>query len=120
MFSGPASHDQLAAMYSSGQLALVPTICGEGTSLSALESMACGTATICTYVAGLRDLPGPHALPFVASLAEVMEDVYPDRKRVGEEQRDIALAVYPIERWRDSWREALQSVGLPMYSASSH
>jgi len=119
VFYGPAAHDKLAALYSSGQLALVPTICGEGTSLSALESMACGTATICTYVAGLRDLPGPHALPFVASLAEVMEDVYPDRKQVGEEQRDIALAVYPLERWRESWREALQSVGLPMHVVSS-
>jgi glycosyltransferase involved in cell wall biosynthesis len=119
IFHGPAPHDQLAAVYSSGQLNLIPTICGEGTSLSALESMACGTPTICTYVAGLRDLPGPHALPFVSSLAEVMEDVYPDRKRVGEEQRDIALAVYPLARWRHSWRRALHAAGLPLHSRLS-
>ena len=112
-------HDQLAGVYSSGQLNLIPTICGEGTSLSALESMACGTPTICTYVAGLRDLPGPHALPFVASLAEVMEDVYPDRKRVGEEQREIALAVYPLARWRHSWRRALHAAGLSVGTPSS-
>jgi glycosyltransferase involved in cell wall biosynthesis len=112
VFHGPAPHDQQAAIYSSAQLTLIPTVCGEGTSLSALESMACGTPTICTYVAGLRDLPGPHALPFVSSLAEVMEDVYPDRKRVGEEQREITLAVYPLERWRESWTQSLHTVGL--------
>ena len=109
---GPVPHDKFPAVYANAQLTLIPSLCGEGTSLSALESMACGTATICTYVAGLRDLPGPHALPTVTGLVEVMREVYPDRVRVGEEQRKAVLARYSIQVWRRGWQEASASAGL--------
>ena len=112
VFYGPVPHDQLPAIYSSAQLTLIPSLCGEGTSLAALESMACGTATICTFVAGLRDLPGPHALPMVSSLAETMESVWPDRAKIGEDQRARLLARYSIEKWRRSWTDALGDVGV--------
>ncbi len=114
VFYGSVPHDSLPAIYSSAQMTLIPSICGEGTSLAALESMACGTATICTYVAGLRDLPGPHCLPMVASLVETMETAYPDRRQIGEEQREIVSGVYPIERWRTAWEQALAGCGLAM------
>jgi glycosyltransferase involved in cell wall biosynthesis len=114
VFRGPVPHDELAAIYSSAQMTLIPSICGEGTSLAALESMACGTATVCTYVAGLRDLPGPHCLPMVASLVETMEAVYPNRRKVGEEQREIVSGVYSIDRWRAAWGQALAGCGLEM------
>ena len=112
VFYGSVPHDRFPAIYSSAQLTLIPTLCGEGTSLSALESMACGTATICTWVAGLRDLPGPHSLPLVTSLVETMEATYPDRKQIGEDQREITLTIYTLARWRESWREALKGVGV--------
>jgi glycosyltransferase involved in cell wall biosynthesis len=111
VFYGPAPHDALPAIYSSGQMTLIPSLCGEGTSLSALESMACGTATICTYIAGLRDLPGPHCLPMVSSLVEVMEDVWADRKEVAENQRRIVLERYSLEQWEKTWSVALCQVG---------
>lgn len=107
MLYGLLPHDQMAEAYTSCQLTLIPSLCGEGTSLSALESMACGTATICTYVAGLRDLPGPHALPLATDLASVMLQVYPDRARVGDQQRREVLAHYTIQRWREAWARAL-------------
>ena len=112
IFYGSAPHHRLPAIYSSAQLTLIPSLCGEGTSLSALESMACGAPTICTWVAGLRDLPGPHSLPLVSSLVETMQSVYPQRKEIGEDQREIALAVYSIDRWRESWRNALKGLGM--------
>lgn len=112
VFYGPVAHDQLPAVYSSAQLTLIPSLCGEGTSLAALESMACGTATICTFVAGLRDLPGPHALPIVSSLVETMESVWPERAGLGEAQRAQVLARYSVERWRRSWEDALKDVGV--------
>jgi glycosyltransferase involved in cell wall biosynthesis len=95
-------------------MTLVPSLCGEGTSLAALESMACGIATICTAVAGLLDLPGPHAHPTSASLAEVMGQVYLRRLATGGEQRRIVLEQYSLERWGRSWRAALESVGVTM------
>lgn len=111
VFHGSVPHEQLPAIYSSAQLTLIPSLCGEGTSLAALESMACGTATICTFVAGLRDLPGPHALPMAASLVEVMESVWPDRRDLGEAQRAQVVAQYSIEKWRRSWGDVLREVG---------
>jgi len=109
-FHGPARHEDMPAIYSSAQLTLIPSLCGEGTSVAALESMACGTATICTEVAGLKDLPGPHARPTPVGLAEVMGEVYPDRRRIGEEQRRQVVEQYSIEKWRRAWQEALDRV----------
>jgi len=114
VFYGPAPHALLPAIYSSSRLTLIPSLCGEGTSLSALESMACGVATICTAVAGLRDLPGPHAAPTSEALAEVMRQVYLKRLATGDEQRRIVLERYSLARWRRSWRAALGSIGVPM------
>jgi glycosyltransferase involved in cell wall biosynthesis len=112
MFRGPIPHEELPAIYSAAQLTLIPSLCGEGTSLSALESMACGVATVCTYVAGLRDLPSPHAVPLASNVAEVMEEVWPERRQVGEEQRTEVAEHYSIEAWRASWRAALASIGM--------
>ena len=41
-----------------------------------------------------------------------MQSVYPQRKQIGEDQREIALAVYSIERWRETWMDALRGAGM--------
>lgn len=110
IFHGAVSHDALPSYYSAAELTLIPSLCGEGTSLSALESMACGTATICAFVAGLRDLPGPHALPLATALAEIMESVWPERQRIGEAQRAQVLTRYSLAKWRETWGKALGAV----------
>jgi glycosyltransferase involved in cell wall biosynthesis len=112
IFHDPVAHEELPGVYSAAELTLIPSLCGEGTSLSALESMACGTATICTYVAGLRDLPGPHALPIAINLAEVMEQVWPERNRVGGEQREQVLATHSLSAWSACWWTALDGIGI--------
>jgi glycosyltransferase involved in cell wall biosynthesis/GT2 family glycosyltransferase len=114
VFYGSVPHDELPAVYSSARLTLIPSLCGEGTSLSALESMACGTATICTAVAGLKDLPGPHVAPEAEALAEVMRQVYLRRLATGDEQRRIVQERYSLAIWRRSWRAALATAGVPM------
>ncbi len=118
VFYGPVPHDRLPAVYSSAQLTVIPSLCGEGTSLSALESMACGVATVSTYVAGLRDLPGPHARATALSLKRIMRQVYVERERVGEEQRRAVIAQYSLSRWQHTWQTALATVGLPAASES--
>jgi glycosyltransferase involved in cell wall biosynthesis len=112
IFYGAVPHDDLPAIYSSAQLTLIPSLCGEGTSLSALESMACGTPTICTYVAGLKDLPAPHAPPTALGLAKTMHQVYASLDRVGEEQRRAVLADYSIQKWQHAWRAAFTGAGV--------
>ncbi len=114
IFAGSIPHHELPAVYSSARLTLIPSLCGEGTSLSALESMACGTATICTWVAGLKDLPGPHAEPNPRALAEVMHQVYLKRLATGDEQRQMVASHYSLPQWRRSWRQAFRTVGVHM------
>jgi glycosyltransferase involved in cell wall biosynthesis len=113
-FHGAVPHADQPAIYSSARLTLIPSLCGEGTSLSALESMACGTVTVCTDVAGLKDLPGPHAAPDAASLADVMRQVYVRRLATADEQRRIVLTYYSLARWRRSWQTALAASGVPL------
>ncbi len=120
IFHGPVPRDGLPAIYSSALLTLIPSLCGEGTSLAALESMACGTPTICTHIAGLKDLPGPHAPPTALGLAKMMHHICADRGRVGEEQRREVLARYSIERWRGTWHDALASLGLKLQSQGGY
>lgn len=56
-FHGPISNEQLAAIYPTLYLTLVPSQSLEGTSLAALESMSCGVPCVATPVGGLNDLP---------------------------------------------------------------
>jgi hypothetical protein len=40
-----------------------------------------------------------------------MAQVYPERARIGEEQRKLALERYSMERWRRAWGLALDRSG---------
>jgi DNA-directed RNA polymerase subunit H (RpoH/RPB5) len=40
-----------------------------------------------------------------------MRQVYPERVRIGEEQKKKVLEGYSIERWQRSWGKAVDSVG---------
>ncbi len=82
--------------------------------------MACGTPTICSDVAGLKDLPGPHAPPTPLGLARVMHHVWAERDRVGEEQREEVLARYSLARWRRAWWEAIAEAGVEPPSDTPH
>lgn len=110
IFRGHVPHDEMADFYASSELCLVPSICGEGTSLSALEAMAGGVAVISTDVAGLKDLPTVQCPPEAQALAQAMLQVYPQRRRIGEEQKAQVAQDYSYERWSQSWREVILRV----------
>lgn len=48
--------EQMHEAYQKADIAVIPTVASEGTSLSCLEAMACGNAVIATNVGGLPDL----------------------------------------------------------------
>ncbi len=111
VFFGPAPWEQMPAVYSAADLTLIPTLCGEGTSLSALESMACGTATVTTDVAGLADLPTLQAAPTAEALGSALRQAWQDRAEIGRQQEQITRSVYNLDNWKRAWVGLLQRVG---------
>ncbi|MDI6892749.1 MAG: glycosyltransferase family 4 protein [Actinomycetota bacterium] len=107
-FWGRVDWGEMPAVYSSSLLTLIPSWCSEGTSLSALESMACGTATVSTNVEGLLDLPTIHCGAGVGELEEAMEDVFVRREVIGREQQRIIREIYNLENWRKAWLKVIE------------
>ncbi|MBP1761314.1 MAG: hypothetical protein H6Q64_856 [Firmicutes bacterium] len=52
----PLGMDEMPQAYQAADIALIPSMHSEGTSLSCLEAMACGNAVIATRIGGLSDL----------------------------------------------------------------
>ncbi|SDX95497.1 glycosyltransferase [Paenibacillus sp. CF384] len=96
--------------YRAADVAVIPTVYSEGTSLSCLEAMSCGVAIVATNVGGLNDLitdgfngrlvpPTENAL--YAAVRELLmdEDL---RQRYGADARRTAYA-FDIGRWQHRW-----------------
>jgi glycosyltransferase involved in cell wall biosynthesis len=109
IFHGHVPWQNMPAVFSSGLMTLVPSLFGEGTSLSALESMACGTSVIATRVGGLLDLPSHNVNPEAADIARAMEDVYGRRDEVGARQEQAVRSTFNLDRWHRAWRDVIRS-----------
>jgi len=111
VFWGPVPHADMPAVYRSAEMVLIPSVAGEGTSLSALEAMACGVATITTDIGGLADLPTSKCPPHAQSLAETMRVTYPRRAEVGAQQLARVRETFTRRRWEEAWARVIESVG---------
>ncbi len=104
-------NDAMPDYYSSAIVTLIPTLRREGTSLSALESMCCGTATVSTNVAGLRDLPTVQSDPHPVALARALSDTVANRLKIAAEQSQCVRANFNFRNSRDAWLKAIEACG---------
>jgi len=111
VFWGPVPHADMPAVYKSAEMVLIPSVAGEGTSLSALEAMACGVATITTDIGGLADLPAARCAADEASFAEMMREIYPRRVETGARQLARVRATFTRQLWEEAWARVVESVG---------
>jgi glycosyltransferase involved in cell wall biosynthesis len=109
-FLGAMAPARMPALYRAAALTLIPTRYSEGTSLAALESMACAAATISTAVEGLLDLPQPHPAPDADAIAAAIDQAWPDRSALGQAQRRAVLRDFDLPAWERSWRRILTSL----------
>ena len=109
-FEPPSDNYNMPDVYSSAVVTLIPTLRREGTSLSALESMACGTATISTDVAGLADLPTIQAPAQVNEFAEAVWSTIINREAVGHTQRILVHQNFNMSKWEKAWYQVIQNV----------
>lgn len=103
LFLGGADWHTMPQLYASALMTLIPTRFSEGTSLSALESMACGTPTIGTCREGLLDLPLIFCNPEPHDLADKVTSVLNHATEIGAEQRRQVLRVYNHDNWATAW-----------------
>jgi glycosyltransferase involved in cell wall biosynthesis len=108
-FLGSVPGERMVDVYSSALLTVIPTRASEGTSLAALESMACGTATLSTAVEGLLDLPTERCPPEPQAMAEAMLGLFPHREDVGLRQQQTVRATYNLQNWAAAWCRVLES-----------
>jgi glycosyltransferase involved in cell wall biosynthesis len=107
-FEGGVPWEAMPGVYQGARLCLVPSTCGEGTSLSALEAMACGTPTITTDVGGLPDLPTVHCRPAPEDLARAIGHVWPRLDELASEQLAAVRTAFTIERWQQAWARVVE------------
>lgn len=107
LFLGSVDRERLLALYHECAVTAVPSLCGEGTSLSALESMACGTPVVATSVGGLTDLPCLHCSPQPDALAAAILLALERREELAAAQRQAVLAGFHLGLWAAAWRQAV-------------
>jgi len=109
--------DDMATVYRTSDVVVIPTLYSEGTSLSLLEAMASGCCVVATDVGGLTDLVidnynGVLCEPTVTSLTEALAEVIEDtekRARLAACARETAVASFGKQRWQQKWRDILKA-----------
>ena len=111
LFEPPVENSRMPHYYSSAVVTLIPTLRREGTSLSALESMACGTATVSTNVAGLADLPTVQVPPEAEAVATAIQDTIACSEAIGKQQQLSVNKTFNMSNWSKAWVEVISRVG---------
>ena len=107
LFTESFPAERMVELYRSALVTLVPSICLEGTSLAALESMASGTPVVATAVGGLKDLPCVLAPPEADALARALRETIEARDEVAKRQREAVLARFTRAAWSEAWLRAV-------------
>lgn len=102
--------------YHQADIAVIPTLYSEGTSLSCLEAMSCGLPVVATNVGGLNDLiidgvngrlAPPSAEAVTPAIIELIEQPRL-RRRMGTAARRAALT-FDQTRWFAEWKSIITS-----------
>jgi glycosyltransferase involved in cell wall biosynthesis len=107
-FAGSLPWHEMPEVYGRARVCLVPSLCGEGTSLAALEAMACGVATITTDAGGLTDLPARHCAADALALAEALRDTLPQWQTLAAPQQARVHADFALPRWKAAWARVVE------------
>lgn len=109
-FRPPIPWHLMPLYYCSAAITLVPSVRREGTSLSCLESMACGTPAVSTDVGGLSDLPALRTRPTAESLSRSIAEALVSGPALRASQEVTTRATFNLDNWSRAWKRVLESV----------
>ena len=112
-----ASNESLQ-IHQDKDIAIIPTIGSEGTSLSLLEAMASGCAVVCTNVGGMTNIVLDHynglmINPDEESLYQAIKLLIEDpilKTSLQKHAYETAKASFSLEMWKERWRHILKKV----------
>lgn len=110
--------NDMPAVYREADIAVIPSLGCEGTSLSCLEAMASECAVVVTNVGGLNDLVfdgynGLKVEPEISEVSHALQRLCQDVKlckRLGKRARGVVRASFSKQRWIEEWRHQLAEV----------
>ena len=111
--------DESYTVHADKDIAVVPTIGSEGTSLSLLEAMASGCAPVCTDVGGMTNiiLNGYNGIMVRSAETEELYEAISELIGKPEYRRNIANNAYKTvncsfshERWKNQWIKAINEI----------
>jgi len=99
-------------------IAVVPSVASEGTSLSVAEAMATGCPVVASAVGGITNMiidryNGMLVMPNVESLCEGLESLITDselRRRIGTRAYETAREAFSLTQWKKSWQNVLMEI----------
>lgn len=112
-----ANFEEMPNWYKKADITVIPTIACEGTSLSCIEALASGSATIATNVGGLPDLifnesngllVNANGKEIAAAINRLIEDVKL-RKKLQKSGYESSKS-FCLENWQKSWIEILKEL----------
>jgi GT2 family glycosyltransferase/glycosyltransferase involved in cell wall biosynthesis len=109
--------DEMPEIYAQCHIVALPTLYGEGTSMSCIEAMATSNAIVATQVGGLPNLiideyNGLLIAPGAPALAAAIDRLADNRdllKNLARNARDVSAA-FGREKWELSWLDAIDRV----------
>lgn len=111
--------EETTAIHLSHDIAVIPSIASEGTSLSVAEAMGAGCAIVATAVGGITNMiidqyNGLLAMPNSESLLHAISSLVTDsllRKELGQKAYETARTAFCRELWEARWRRVLAKIG---------
>jgi glycosyltransferase involved in cell wall biosynthesis len=113
-----SSHESLL-IHSNKQIAVIPTVGSEGTSLSLLEAMASKCAVICTDVGGLTNviIDGYNGIIVPAgepnALYEAIKNLIIDetlRENVANMGYETVATSFSLSKWKSAWAQKIKLI----------
>lgn len=110
--------EEMPRFYQEAEIAVIPTVACEGTSLACLEALASGCAVVSTHVGGLADLVQPAVNGLlvdpepkqIAAAINFLIEHPAERARLQQAARQTA-AHFSLKVWQQRWIKLLQELG---------